>query len=405
MDEMEGSSSVQKKKKQTSSPAAPPGKLSCNVHLPSDWHGVVGNNPSPQLATVTAGAAASNAPSHAAGEHLQQTRISIKCNGNAKKLRSLRNQQQQQQADPPQKKKVKRKKKVDEEAEQHDNEGEIATATLSGGGDEPTIPPILARQAKRTPAAVAAAPNKKSKPCFSPSAPSFFTPPPLQPPLSVMHAGRSGAGGLSSSSNQSSSSAVGTPSSTGTLPHSTRDACENILAAIQRSGFAAAAAAANAPIPSKPAVNLDHILSKVPYKDMLKDLFGSNASCTRGYKAPSIPVVSRLYEESYMRQPIYEYERQCVMAAECECNFIGSNAGEGFVGVEFLLPSEAAAAASADVGLGSASHERHKQQMCVLCHRRLVQSLFHDIIYSGSPYRGIIQRYGNICNQENEYAR
>lgn len=27
------------------------------------------------------------------------------------------------------------------------------------------------------------------------------------------------------------------------------------------------------------------------------------------------------------------------------------------------------------------------------------------VVWSGSPYRGIIQRYGNICNHENEYAR
>lgn len=43
--------------------------------------------------------------------------------------------------------------------------------------------------------------------------------------------------------------------------------------------------------------------------------------------------------------------------------------------------------------------------MCVLCHRKLVQSLFYDIIYSGSQCNGVIQRYGNICGQESEYAR
>ena len=92
-------------------------------------------------------------------------------------------------------------------------------------------------------------------------------------------------------------------------PNSTRDACENILAAIQRSSVVAAAAAASssstASLPDgggsggcagEVQISLDHILSKVPYKDMLRDLFGSNASTTQGYRAPAIPVVSRYFD-------------------------------------------------------------------------------------------------------------
>jgi hypothetical protein len=82
------------------------------------------------------------------------------------------------------------------------------------------------------------------------------------------------------------------------------------------------------------------------------------------------------------------------MAANCECNFIGSKAGDGFVAVEFLLPSEAAVAAASAAIMTSSSttsscyeqqkqQQQQQQQMCVLCHRRLVQSLFYDIIYSG----------------------
>ena len=81
-------------------------------------------------------------------------------------------------------------------------------------------------------------------------------------------------------------------------------------------------------------------------------------------------------------------ERACVMKEECECNFI--NASNPFVGVEFLLPDE------------SPADDVH---MCVLCHRRFVQSLFHDIVYSGLEYRGVVQRYGNMCGQPSEYAR
>lgn len=43
--------------------------------------------------------------------------------------------------------------------------------------------------------------------------------------------------------------------------------------------------------------------------------------------------------------------------------------------------------------------------MCVLCHRKMVQSLFYDIVYASVPCKAVIQKYGNICGQDNEYAR
>jgi hypothetical protein len=139
-------------------------------------------------------------------------------------------------------------------------------------------------------------------------------------------------------------------------------------------------------------------LRRVPYRDMLADLFGD----TGGMVAPSVPVVTRAYEvkslsvwkrhtqfltesfqESYMREPIDSTERPCVMGERCECTMVSRECG--FVGVEFILPNERQGAT---------------RQMCVLCHRKLVQGLFHDIIYGGAPYRGVIQRYGNICGHQ-----
>jgi hypothetical protein len=73
-----------------------------------------------------------------------------------------------------------------------------------------------------------------------------------------------------------------------------------------------------------------------------------------------------------MREPMWEYERQCIMGANCECNFIGSRPGDGFTCIKFILPLEACVESSA-----------RTRQMCVLCHSRLVQSLFYDIIYAG----------------------
>lgn len=159
-------------------------------------------------------------------------------------------------------------------------------------------------------------------------------------------------------------------------------------------------------------LNLDYILDRVPYKQMLEDLFG-----TTGLSSVDVPVVSRAYEvscfsqiqnfkwwfdkvcsgviylqsvkqESFMREPCNGSERHCVMGMECECNFIDKS--NPFICMEFLLPGESP---------GSS------RQMCVLCHRRFVQGMFHDIIYAGKPFRGVVQRYGNICGHDGEYAR
>jgi len=43
--------------------------------------------------------------------------------------------------------------------------------------------------------------------------------------------------------------------------------------------------------------------------------------------------------------------------------------------------------------------------MCVLCCRKTTQKLFYDACYSGKRVQGLIQRYGNLCNQPGEYAR
>ena len=170
-------------------------------------------------------------------------------------------------------------------------------------------------------------------------------------------------------------------------------------------------------------INLDHILSCTPYKDMLQDLFrhhtaqssSSHESCGSDKNrqgawvgsstaASSIPVVPKSYEESFMREPMWDYERPCAMGASCECNFISTRPGEGFTAVEFLLPSEDKTQRQCDSG-ASAHEDRSPRRTCVLCHRKLVQSRFYDIIYSGMPFRGVIQRYGNICNHAGEYAR
>lgn len=131
-------------------------------------------------------------------------------------------------------------------------------------------------------------------------------------------------------------------------------------------------------------LDLDHVLSRVSYRDLLRDMFGNRGDVA----CPSIPVITRRYEEQYMREPTSSAERRCAMGDECECRMIDRS--NPFVGVEFILPGQ---------------ERPEAPQMCVLCHRRFVQSLFHDVMYAGSEFNGVIQRYGNICGVDGEYAK
>ena len=131
-----------------------------------------------------------------------------------------------------------------------------------------------------------------------------------------------------------------------------------------------------------PEVRLDHILSRVPYKSMLENLFQSADDGVQPEQ--DVPILSRAYEESFMRQPM-PGERSCAMGELCECMFIDKACP--FVAVELRLPNDPDTA-----------------QMCVLCSRTVTQKCFYDMCYLGRPIAGIIQRYGSMYGQAGEYA-
>lgn len=54
-------------------------------------------------------------------------------------------------------------------------------------------------------------------------------------------------------------------------------------------------ASSTRPHPPPPEVNLDHILSCVPYRDLLRDLFGSGGGGGENHNT-SVPVVTKSYE-------------------------------------------------------------------------------------------------------------
>eukprot|EP00961_Rhodomonas_salina_P012829 172772-Rhodomonas_salina.9 len=135
--------------------------------------------------------------------------------------------------------------------------------------------------------------------------------------------------------------------------------------------------------PQEHGIVLDTILSRLPYQQMLEELFGGDEKMTA-----DVPIVSRVYEESFMRQCDNHDEKPCVMGNKCECMFIDPQFQ--FIGTEFLLPTE---------------EPSEQAQMCVLCCRKVTQQLFHDMLFKGITFRGVIQRYGNMCDQKGEYAR
>lgn len=99
----------------------------------------------------------------------------------------------------------------------------------------------------------------------------------------------------------------------------------------------------------------------------------------------SVPVVTRAYEESYMRECAHEHEKACSMGQYCECNFIDPE--HAFVGVAFVMPELHAE----DLG------------MCILCLRKLTQMLFYRVQKAGYSSSYLIQAYGNVCDAPGEY--
>ena len=98
-----------------------------------------------------------------------------------------------------------------------------------------------------------------------------------------------------------------------------------------------------------------------------------------------VPVITRQYEESFMRECIYEEDKPCSMGQYCECNFI--DVEHSFVGVSFVMPDLMS----------------NQNTMCILCMRKLTQILYYHIVNGGLKSSHIAQTYGNICDVPGEY--
>jgi hypothetical protein len=128
--------------------------------------------------------------------------------------------------------------------------------------------------------------------------------------------------------------------------------------------------------------NLLSIISNTNYKNVLCGVGDESLVYTNDIK-----VVSKIYEETYLRQKIAEDEHQCVQKNECECMFIDPT--QPFIGVQYKLPWD--------------SIKMDRRGMCLLCLRATTQALFYDIMYSGKKINGLIQKYYNAHSIEGEY--
>ena len=122
------------------------------------------------------------------------------------------------------------------------------------------------------------------------------------------------------------------------------------------------------------------ISGSTPYLKLLEDL--EDGSCE------SVPIITRQYEEKYMRECTSKTEVPCQMGINCECMFIDENIP--FVGVSFPIPNY-------NTG------DFVENNMCVLCLRKITQLLFYNVVQCGMRINTLIQKYGNICNQAGEY--
>jgi len=143
-------------------------------------------------------------------------------------------------------------------------------------------------------------------------------------------------------------------------------------------------------------IYLDSIMTHIPYIDVLQQMFGgSNVN-----DSACVPVVTRAYEESYMREVLGGVDEPCIMGRNCECQFVDEH--NPFIGVQFSLPLEAFSTQAVEAGMVK---ELSSNKLCVLCCRKNTQSLFYEALYNHRAYNGCIQLYGNICDRPGEYAK
>ena len=130
--------------------------------------------------------------------------------------------------------------------------------------------------------------------------------------------------------------------------------------------------------------NLIGLVSLSNYNDVLSDACAASKQLTSELKS-----VSKVFEDSCLRQPMHAHERACSRGDDCECMFL--DAACPFVGVEYVLPWE------------QASGTKKTGGFCLPCLRAATLALYMDILHTGRTTSKLIQRYYNEHSKPGEY--
>lgn len=129
--------------------------------------------------------------------------------------------------------------------------------------------------------------------------------------------------------------------------------------------------------------NLQDIIAQTKYKEVLSGVNMKDVTWTK-----ELQCVSKVYEDSYLRQKIATDERDCIRGKECECMFI--DPAMPFVCVEYKMPWQ--------------DEKNGTQGMCLPCLRACTQALFYDIMHGDVVVPGVIQRFYNAHSTVGEYS-
>lgn len=130
--------------------------------------------------------------------------------------------------------------------------------------------------------------------------------------------------------------------------------------------------------------NLIGLVSLSNYNEVLSDACAASKQLTAELKS-----VSKVFEDSYLRQPMHAHERACSRGDDCECMFLDPTCP--FVGVEYVLPWEKGTSAKKTGGF------------CLPCLRATTLALYMDILHTGRITNKLIQRYYNEHSKPGEY--
>lgn len=112
----------------------------------------------------------------------------------------------------------------------------------------------------------------------------------------------------------------------------------------------------------------------------------------------SIQVVTRAYEEEYLREPLRK-ERPCIMGDQCQGMHLPHVKQNAFILREFLLPTE-------EEDYKRTGKLPSEGRLCLMCKRSEIARAFVNIRADGMGVKNnvILQDYRNIVGEEGEYC-